>query len=55
MYFSLVFFPERFEVICKNAPNAIMLLTQPEKAGPQAIREEISSLSTHAFLAQGRL
>ena len=47
MYFYLVFFPERWEVICKNAASALIMLSHShaEKAGPRAAWEEVSALS----------
>ena len=47
MYFYLVFLPERWEVICKNAASALIMLSHPhpEKAGPRAAWEEVSALS----------
>lgn len=47
MYFYLGFFPERWEVICKNAASALIMLSHShaEKAGPRAAWEEVSALS----------
>ena len=47
MYFYLVYSPESWEVICKNAASTLIMLfhPQPEKAGPRAAWEEVSALS----------